>query len=372
MDVEAVIAGLRDPAAIEQGAQALAAWGDDADPKKVQYTLSWIGQVRRELADLCELIGNEDDVSMIVAVKHMEFKAHWIMLNTRVNYSLMSGEGFNEGDAFRGAVLSLLIDELEPHLPEKHVEAFHAILAEPLERKITRVVDPDAAAESSEADASEFDGALDPTGGTLTETVEEIAPAADAPEAETAEAPEADSPAEADADAIPEPAADDAPAPESSKVDVPALVAGLRAPAAVEEQATAALAAWGDDADPQDVRLALSWITQVRREMSDLCELIGDPDDVSMICAVKHMEFKAHWIMLNTRTNYSLMSGNGIDEQDAFRGCVLSLLIDELEGYLPAKHVEAFHAILAEPLTRKITMVVDPDAIESSTARMAA
>ncbi len=141
MDVTGLIATLRDDAELEPVREALAAWGDDVDPAIVESTLHWIRSVRRELANLLELVTDPDDARMMCAVKHMEFKAHWIMLNTRTNYGLMAGRGFDQRDAFRGTALSGLVDLLESILPERHVEAFHAVLSEPLERKVCRVVD---------------------------------------------------------------------------------------------------------------------------------------------------------------------------------------------------------------------------------------
>ena len=141
MDIAELVRTLRDDAELETVREAVSAWGEDVDPAIMESTLHWIRSVRRELADLLELVTDPDDARMMCAVKHMEFKAHWIMLNTRTNYGLMAGRGFDQRDAFRGTALSGLVDQLEGLLPERHVEAFHAVLAEPLERKVCRVVD---------------------------------------------------------------------------------------------------------------------------------------------------------------------------------------------------------------------------------------
>jgi hypothetical protein len=141
MDVKPAITRLREKAFLDEVRSALATWGDDVRPADVDATIEWIDARRTDLADLLELVGDGDDARMICAIRLVEYKAHWITINTRVNYTAMSGATVPPALAFRGAALSALLEDLEQYLPERAVEAYHAFLAEPLSDRPERVLD---------------------------------------------------------------------------------------------------------------------------------------------------------------------------------------------------------------------------------------
>jgi len=141
-------------------------------------------------------------------------------------------------------------------------------------------------------------------------------------------------------------------------MNITATLETLRDPAFLTE-VRASLATWGDDADPRTIEATVEWIDGIRRDLADLVELVGDPEDAGMVCAIKLLEFKARWISINTRVNYTAVRGDTVDPSDAFRGAALSAMVDLLEGFLPARHVEAYHAFLASPLSSRATRVLD-------------
>lgn len=129
--------------------------------------------------------------------------------------------------------------------------------------------------------------------------------------------------------------------------------------AAFLEQVRTSLRSWGPDADEAAIEATVAWIDGVRRDLADLLELVGDPDDAEMVCAIKLLELKSHWITINTRLNYTAARGRQVDPAGAFRGAALSAMVDLLEQFLPARNVEACHAFLAGPLTSKAVRVLD-------------
>lgn len=141
MNITKTLETLRDPAFRTEVRASLATWGDDADPAAIDATVTWIDDIRADLADLLELVGDPDDAGMVCAIKLLEFKAHWISINTRVNYTAARGESVEQALAFRGAALSAMVEQLERFLPDRHVDAYHAFLAAPLSSQATRVLD---------------------------------------------------------------------------------------------------------------------------------------------------------------------------------------------------------------------------------------
>lgn len=132
---------LRDDAFLEQVREGLAAFGDDVATDAIESTITWIADERDDIAGLLELVGDSDeDVRMLAAVRLIELKSRWIAINNRVNYSLMKTGQFDPALPLRGAALSALIDRIERVLPERSVEAYHALLAEPFSPKVDLVL----------------------------------------------------------------------------------------------------------------------------------------------------------------------------------------------------------------------------------------
>lgn len=141
MDVRPAITRLRDTTFLDEVRSSLASWGDDVRPADVDATVTWIDTRRSDLADLLGVVGDGDDARMICAISLVEYKAHWITINTRMNYTAMGGGTVPPALAFRGAALSALLEDLEQYLPQRAVEAYHALLAEPLSDRPERMLD---------------------------------------------------------------------------------------------------------------------------------------------------------------------------------------------------------------------------------------
>ncbi len=125
------------------------------------------------------------------------------------------------------------------------------------------------------------------------------------------------------------------------------------------EELRRSLASWADDVDPALVEETVAWADGVRGGLADLVELVADPDDAAMACAVKLIELKAGWIGINTKLNYTAVQGGTVETADALRGAATSALVDLLEAFLPGRNVEAFHAFLGSPLTSRALRVLD-------------
>lgn len=69
-----------------------------------------------------------------------------------------------------------------------------------------------------------------------------------------------------------------------------------------------------------------------------------------MVVAVRFIELKSHWILLNTQINYKLVSKGEVDMSLAYRASLISQLLEALEHLIEPEDIDRIIDFLSEPL----------------------
>ncbi|MDX2088849.1 MAG: hypothetical protein SFX73_13410 [Kofleriaceae bacterium] len=115
--------------------ECLATWPNPS-PEELLSTREWIGARRHEFVELAAEIDDREELELSIAVRYIELKAHWMMLNAKIQYSL-----FRLGEAplevtYRASLVSSVIGTLEQLLAQDDIERITRFLAEPIERGV--------------------------------------------------------------------------------------------------------------------------------------------------------------------------------------------------------------------------------------------
>lgn len=105
-----------------------------------------------------------------------------------------------------------------------------------------------------------------------------------------------------------------------------------------------------DGATDEQIARAEDWVQEIRQQLRDLIEEMGDSEDIDMALALAYIEFKSRWVALNTKMNYRLFHGNAQDPELMMQGTAISLLLATVEDALDAEDVDAITNFLAQPL----------------------
>ena len=95
--------------------------------------------------------------------------------------------------------------------------------------------------------------------------------------------------------------------------------------------------AW--DADDETKEAAVGWVEHLRTSTIALAEDCFDGDSLKMSMATRYLELEATWFVLNTLMTFQLWTGKA-NTDAAFRGSLVSTLIEQFQGILPPAQVE--------------------------------
>jgi hypothetical protein len=76
--------------------------------------LTFISQEIDRIKQTLEPIDDEDELQYLLAILYTQLKSNWIMYNTKMNYTMLTGDDPDERDTYRASLLTLIIDKVEP------------------------------------------------------------------------------------------------------------------------------------------------------------------------------------------------------------------------------------------------------------------
>ncbi len=130
MSVANVETELRRPDMLRQW-QSIVAEANISDAARA-HLLSWIYSERdmslRQLQD----VDSDAGLELLLPLKYIEFKSHWIMANTQLQFCLYRGMESDQETATRASLISLLQSCLDPFISETDREQIDRFLFKPL------------------------------------------------------------------------------------------------------------------------------------------------------------------------------------------------------------------------------------------------
>jgi len=109
---------------------------DSGSTAQKERVIGWIRELRDELLDLADHVQDDLEIEFSVAVRYIELKSHWMMLNTRIQYELFRRGEASEENMYKASVCSMLIAALEDLLTDEDRRRIAEFLAEPLARGV--------------------------------------------------------------------------------------------------------------------------------------------------------------------------------------------------------------------------------------------
>jgi hypothetical protein len=120
---------------------------------------------------------------------------------------------------------------------------------------------------------------------------------------------------------------------------------------ALEQELEGCLAAW-TNATSAEVGETRSWIQSQCHDFIELAGEIDDSEELELSIAVRYIELKSHWMMLNTKIQYSLFHAGEAPEVIMFRASLVSHVVGALEQLLTPTDIERITRFLAQPISR--------------------
>ncbi|QDV06146.1 hypothetical protein Poly30_16510 [Planctomycetes bacterium Poly30] len=100
---------------------------------------SWIESVRDETVHLIDDISSLDSSSLHLALRLVELRSQWAMLNTRLNFKMMKGEPYDTPMAFRGSLLTTVTEVIENALPQDDIDVITRFLGNPVKSDVVEL-----------------------------------------------------------------------------------------------------------------------------------------------------------------------------------------------------------------------------------------
>jgi hypothetical protein len=94
--------------------------------------------LRDEYLNEVEAVTEEEDFNYVTAIKYIELKSKWIMLNTEINYRLYSRGEIRISLACKSSLLSCLLASIEQFVDQRDIDAITDFLSNPIAPQISK------------------------------------------------------------------------------------------------------------------------------------------------------------------------------------------------------------------------------------------
>lgn len=96
--------------------------------------MDWIEEYRDEFLALTEDVQDPNEIRTSLILRYVEIKAHWMMLNTQMQYQAVNTGGADSDIMVKGSMISHLLEELEAFLDEDEVKKLTEFLSQPIDK----------------------------------------------------------------------------------------------------------------------------------------------------------------------------------------------------------------------------------------------
>ena len=131
MQLQFIEATLLDPQLVNNWKETLMGW-EGATRQQVAGVITWIAGQRDQFLEAVREINDPETLDMVVAVRYIELKSHWILLNTQINYVCASGGEPNMVLMYRASLITGMLEMLERMIDEDDIDRILSFLTEPV------------------------------------------------------------------------------------------------------------------------------------------------------------------------------------------------------------------------------------------------
>ena len=93
-------------------------------------------------------------------------------------------------------------------------------------------------------------------------------------------------------------------------------------------------------------------ISERRDEFLKVAEEVDDDEELEVTAALKYIELKSHWIMLNTLLNYQVFRKGESNPEQMLRASLASRLMLTVEALIGGQDLSKITKFLAEPIAK--------------------
>jgi hypothetical protein len=109
--------------------EIMGAWDDGPEDRKTA-TRAWIDRKRAETIEVARECIDDETLLTAIATRYIELECNWVMLNTLMQFKLWTGKP-NTEDAFRGTLVSTLIQALEETIDGEAIDKIKQFVGDP-------------------------------------------------------------------------------------------------------------------------------------------------------------------------------------------------------------------------------------------------
>lgn len=107
---------------------------DISDQKKAS-NLAWVRALRDDFLRIARDVTDESELYTVLAVRYIELKCHWIMLNTQIQYQTFRRGMADQNVVIKASLTTSMLSEIEPLIPQDDIDNINRFLSEPVSKQ---------------------------------------------------------------------------------------------------------------------------------------------------------------------------------------------------------------------------------------------
>jgi uncharacterized protein related to proFAR isomerase len=111
--------------------EALDGWESGSEATK-QQILNELQRLKTEFLEHVVDVDDEQELTVSVALKYIELKSQWQMLNTQINYRVFRGVEVDEAMLYKATLLSTVVEMIGSFLTDEDLQKIMEFLLNPV------------------------------------------------------------------------------------------------------------------------------------------------------------------------------------------------------------------------------------------------
>ncbi|MFN3200761.1 MAG: hypothetical protein ACE366_20350 [Bradymonadia bacterium] len=131
MSTHKVIAAIKAESLEQVWHETLDHW-EDAEAQDRQRVYAWASGLRDQFVDHLIEVDDDEELIFAIALRYIELRCHWQMLNTQLNYQMFRRGECSPELQMRSSTLSQLIERISPFITDEDTARIGEFLLAPV------------------------------------------------------------------------------------------------------------------------------------------------------------------------------------------------------------------------------------------------